>query len=156
MSTTYIHYGHQAFDSNLFAIPTNRRHANKPKGGLWASAIDAPYGWKDWCKAESYCSCDNEDSFCFQLSKNANVFTISSVEDVDRMPLQKDGWSTRTIKAIDFELMLQNGVDVIEYNLSNDCSDDTMDNLYFALYGWDCDCILVLNPEVIIPYNTTK
>ena len=40
--------------------------------------------------------------------------------------------------------MIKNGIDVIEFNLSND------EDLYFALYGWDCDCILVLNPEVII------
>jgi hypothetical protein len=156
MNKVYIHYGHDAFDSNLFTTPTNRRHANKPKGGLWASATDAPYGWRDWCNAESYCSCDEEDSFCFQITDNANVFTINSVADVNQMPLQKDGWSTHTIKAIDFELMRQNGVDVIEYNLSNGRSEDMMDDLYFALYGWDCDCILVLNPEVIILHNITK
>lgn len=145
MSKTYIHYGHKAFDPNLFVIPSNRPCANKPRGGLWASSIDAHYGWKDWCKAESYRSCDNEDSFCFQLTNGANIFTINSVEDVNRMPLQKDGFSTSVIRAINFESMYQNGVDVIEYNLSND------DDLYFALYGWDCDCILVLNPNVVIP-----
>ena len=145
MSKTYIHYGHKTFEPGLFETPSNRRYANKPRGGLWASAIDAHYGWKDWCKAESYYSCDNEDSFCFQFTNGTNIFTINSVEDVNRMPLQKDSCNESIIRAIDFESMYQSGIDAIEYNLSND------GNLYFALYGWDCDRILVLNPKVVIP-----
>ena len=145
MSKTYIHYGHKTFEPGFFETPSNRRYANKPRGGLWASAINACYGWKDWCKTESYRSCDGEDSFCFKLTNNANIFTINSVEDVNRMPLQKDSRNESIIRAIDFESMYQSGIDAIEYNLSND------GNLYFALYGWDCDCILVLNPKVVIP-----
>ena len=60
------------------------------------------------------------------------------------MPLQTNVFESQIIRIIDFELMIKNGIDVIEFNLSND------EDLYFALYGWDCDCILVLNPEVII------
>lgn len=145
MSKTYIHYGSKKFDKNLFKIPKNGSRSNKPNGGLWASDIKSKFGWRDWCRTETYKNCDNEDSFCFKLSNNANIFKINSVDDVYNMPLQTDILGLRSIKVIDFELMLKNGTDVIEFNLSNDS------DLYFALYGWDCDCILVLNSEVIIP-----
>ena len=38
----YIHYGCTSFDKLKF---------QEIKGGLWASPIDAEYGWKDWCEA---------------------------------------------------------------------------------------------------------
>lgn len=145
MSKIYIHYGSKKFDKNLFLTPKNKLRSNKPKGGLWASDIKSKFGWRDWCKTETYKSCDNEDSFYFKLSNNANIFIINSANDVNKMPLQTDMLGLHSIKIIDFELMLKNGIDVIEFNLSNDS------DLYYALYGWDCDCILVLNPEVIIP-----
>lgn len=150
MSKTYIHYGHKAFEPSSFTTPTNHSYANKPNGGLWASATDAPYGWKDWCKAEDFRQCDDDNAFTFMLSDNANIFEINCIADVGRMPRQhKTDGDIRFID-IDFERMYENGVDAIVLNLSND------PDLYFLLYGWDCDCILVLNPEVIISHNTTK
>ena len=144
MTKTYIHYGNKKFDKNLFKIPKNNSQLNKPNGGLWASDIESKFGWKNWCEAESFRKCDKENSFCFKLSNNANIFKINSVDDVYNMPLQTNAFESQIIRIIDFELMIKNGIDVIEFNLSND------EDLYFALYGWDCDCILVLNPEVII------
>ena len=144
MTKTYIHYGNKKFDKNLFKIPKNNSQLNKPNGGLWASDIESKLGWKNWCEAESFRKCDKENSFCFKLSNNANIFRINSVDDVYNMPLQTNAFESQIIRIIDFELMIKNGIDVIEFNLSND------KDLYFALYGWDCDCILVLNPEVII------
>ena len=29
--------------------------------------------------------------------------------------------------------------------------DIARDNLHFDLYGWDCDSIVVLNPNVVVP-----
>ena len=29
---------------------------NKPYGGLWASDINAKYGWKSWCEDENFVS----------------------------------------------------------------------------------------------------
>ena len=43
----------------------------------------------------------------------------------------------------DFEKMLADGWDAIEFRLSEDSE------LYWALYGWDCDSILVMNPDVV-------
>lgn len=48
-------------------------------------------------------------------------------------------------KALDFETLESSGVDAVEVNLSADR------NLYYELYGWDCDSILIINPEIIVP-----
>ena len=76
MTKTYIHYGNKKFDKNLFKIPKNNSQLNKPNGGLWASDIESKFGWKNWCEAESFRKCDKENSFCFKLSNNANIFRI--------------------------------------------------------------------------------
>jgi len=47
------------------------------------------------------------------------------------------------IKAVDFESMKKD-YDAIKFNYDNNPS------LYWDLYGWDCDCILVLNKNVIV------
>ena len=64
-----------------------------------------------------------------------------SVQDVKAMPQVNTGITTFYIP--DFEKMLADGWDAIELHLS-ECGE-----LYWALYGWDCDCILVLNPDIV-------
>ena len=147
MSKTYIHYGDNFFDKDLFVSPTNQPNRNKPKGGLWASDINAKYDWKDWCEDSDYDYCDLKSHFKFKLTDNANIFTINSVEDIDKMPRQRFDHELFLIKPIDFEAMVKNGIDAIEYNLSND------NGLCYALYSWDCDCILILNPDIIVPVS---
>jgi hypothetical protein len=51
---------------------------------------------------------------------------------------------------LDFEKLLADGIDAIQVNISDDTATNLNDSLYHALYGWDCDSILVMNKEVIV------
>ena len=141
MSETYIHYGHKHFNKDLFEPIKNRAFFVKPFGGLWASNVNARFGWKDWCEAEEFCDCDKENSFSFTISDNARILQINSVKDIETLPTHKDDLSC-SWTILDFE-QLSKMYDAIEANISNN------NELYFALYGWDCDSILVMNPDVI-------
>lgn len=149
----YVHYGHKEFNKDNFQEIQNRRNFNKPSGGLWASAIDAEYGWKEWNESSGFVNISDENSFKFKLSPNANILVISSVDDVNKLPLQisddpifKLIASMRGgIKPIDFETLKNEGYDAIDFRLSED------HELYEELYGWDCDSILVMNPDIIEP-----
>lgn len=138
---SYIHYGSTEFSMDKWEDIKNRQFFNKPIGGLWASAEDSNYGWKQWCEDESFRECNADNCFRFDLKENANVFTICNLNDVEKMPSQK---SNGIFMAPDFEEMKSSGIDVIDFRLSDS------PELYWALYGWDCDCILVLNPDVIV------
>lgn len=138
----YIHYGHAAFDPNLFKPIQNEQCWIKPKGGLWASPVNAIRGWKDWCEAEEFRECIEENSFKFMLP-DANIFVIDSVEKLKELPtISNITWSCIST-LIDFEKCIKLGYDAIELCLSAD------DKLYWELYGWDCDSILVMNPDKV-------
>lgn len=139
---TYIHYGHKEFDINKFETPKNRAWCNKPRGGFWASRTDAKHGWKHWCEQEAFCHYDGNCSFTFSISDKANILYINCVEDVYNLPEQEQ-YTDSCIRSVDFEQLIANGIDAIEFNISNDW------NLYMALYGWDCDSTLILNPSII-------
>ena len=139
---TYIHYGHNEFDINKFKTPKNRDWCNKPCGGLWSSRVNAKRGWKDWCEQEDFRECRKDNSFTFKISDDANVLYINCVDDVNKLPEQAQ-YKGSSIRSVDFEQLMLNGIDAIEFNLSNDWG------LYMALYGWDCDSTLILNPNII-------
>lgn len=54
----YIHYGSDHFSMEKFKEIQNKLNdhswQNKPNYGLWASPVDAEYGWADWCKGEEF------------------------------------------------------------------------------------------------------
>lgn len=144
----YIHYGHDRFVPDQFRVPENRVYFTKPKGGLWASPIDAKYGWKDWCESEEFRECSDQNSFQFTLSDDSIVFNIHNVLDLNALPQQKH--EKHLAYDIDFEAMIQSGFDAIELHLSED------PELYWELYGWDCDSILILNKDVIMPITENQ
>lgn len=139
----YIHYGSRSFDSAKFMQPVNRPGFNKPYGGIWASPVGAKYGWKEWNKENYYSECKEENSFTFSLRENANILHIRSKEDFDLLSRQENDFGFTTIIPVDYEKMVVDGWDAIELHLSDNW------DLYFDLYGWDCDSILILNKEVI-------
>lgn len=134
----YIHYGSDQFDLNRFNPVKNIEGWNKPDGGLWASPVGARRGWKEWCKDEEFCVWRLKQSFTFGLRDGTRVLHIRSFEELGRLPVFRNS----AILPIDFE-KLKEEWDVIELHLSEDV------RLYSGLYGWDCDCILVMNPEVV-------
>lgn len=143
MSKTYIHYGHTKFDREAFRPIHNRRSFTKPEGGLWASPVDAEFGWKQWCDREEFRECQMNNSFTFTLSENARVITILSVNGAKVLPQQDNPIGFDWVMP-DFEKLLEQGWDAVELVLSNDWG------LYWSLYGWDCDSIVILNPDVIV------
>lgn len=141
----YIHYGHKRFDRRLFVPIMNDGCLTKPYGGFWASPVDAKFGWKDWNDDSKFVDCAADNSFTFALSPDANVLVIDNADKLSTLPqMPYDGRGGLPWVSLDFEAIRDSGVDVIEYVLSSD------GRLYFAMYGWDCDSILVMNPDIIM------
>ena len=149
MSKKYIHYGHTEFRRDLFCEINNRLMFSKPWGGLWASPVDAEFGWIDWCEREDFCKYRVSECFEFILSDTAKVLHIYGVEQLDDLPRQDECLASWV--CLDFEQLLSDGWDAVELHLSEETSyGGFMNGLYWSLYGWDCDSILIMNPEVIV------
>lgn len=141
----YIHYGHTKFDRSMFTEIKNVDCSTKPKGGLWASDVNSKYGWKEWCDVEEFRNCNKENSFIFTISDNAKILCIESVGDLQSLPKVKDKFDLNFLSwyLLDFEKLAET-YDAVEVSISSDF------DLYYQLYGWDCDSIVVMNPDVII------
>lgn len=143
----YIHYG----STKLHTISPikNQRWFSKPEGGLWASPVDAKFGWKEWCDREHFRQNSEDNAFRFRLKDGAKIIHIRSVNDLYKLPRQKskrdeDG----LIYALDFE-KIEADYDGIELHLSDEDTHDFRNGLYFKLYGWDCDSILIFHDQAI-------
>lgn len=145
---TYTHYGCTKFDKEKFRPIKNRDAFIKPYGGFWASRTDAEYGWKDWNENNCYSSCDENNRVVFKLTENARVLELHSVMDAKMMKNEYQAPNTYGLPTfgfidfIDFEGIAKD-YDAIEFFLSDD------GGLYDEMYGWDCDSILILNPDVV-------
>jgi hypothetical protein len=141
----YIHYGHSNFNKDMFYKIKNDSCFTKPIGGLWASRINAKFVWKEWCEREKFRECHKENSFQFKLKDNSRILKIQNAKQLSKLPKNKSDLSTIYV-CLDFE-KLSKKYDAIEVLISND------NKLYWDLYGWDCDSLLVMNPECIEVIN---
>lgn len=149
----YIHYGSIHFDPTKGFPIENRKCWNKPKGGLWASRIDASFGWKDWCREECFRECFDSNSFKFTIKDGYSVCTISTMQQLIRLLRQNvkpDPYISEY--PVDFVKCLDMSIDAIELCwYGKEYKDISSGDLYRALYGWDCDSIVVLNPDAVLP-----
>jgi hypothetical protein len=148
----FIHYGASRYDPSKFKPIKNRLLATKPEGGLWASPLGAEYGWKAWCESNEFHVERLENSFQFTLAENANILIIRSADQLHDLPQAKQDFDMgkNTWVCLDFEKLATDGVDAILVDISGDVTDDIkMEGLYWKLYGWDCDSIIILNKEAI-------
>ena len=172
----YIHYGSDQFDRMLCTPARNCSWKPKPEDGtgLWGSRECeihedgwVNYGWKEWCEDSHFNIKRLKHFFRFRLTDGAKVIILSSEEDLVPLPktqpwkpkedsditsLRKDGMpSIEQMEEyyrpnpcfLDYERMMQEGIDAIELQhsfLFRRCLDT-----------WDCNCVVVLNPDVIVP-----
>ena len=150
----YIHYGSSEFDKEKFVPIKNGNLESKPYGGLWASPADSKYGWKDWCENEGFRLDDLSSSFSFVLSDDSRVLHLRSGKDVYKLPRYNywacfSGDPKHAFMCIDFEALMKN-YDAVEVHLSEEGPCKYDDSLYWKMYGWDCDSILIMNPDIVI------
>lgn len=162
-------YGIGDFDSAKFDKPTNwtkyRMARNKPFGGLWGTPTDeGSFGWTQWNERERFLAYDDDDYFEFVFKPNAKIYVIKTKEDIARLPQQWDSQAMRgKVDTLNYSVAMQYGCefypdferisqkyDAIEYHHNADTGS--------CLYGWDCDCVLVLNPDAIeiVKHNTQE
>lgn len=145
----YVHYGSMQFDPTKRFPIRNERHWSKPHGGLWASRKNATFGWKNWCIENEFKKCDVANSFEFTMKDEDRVVVINTLAQLRRLPKVESGitiWS-----CIDFEKCLRLGIDAIELCWYGDEYQAVANgDLHFELYRWDCDSIVVLNPNAIV------
>ena len=181
----YIHFGHSHFIPALFSPIRNRRFAfdyrsvpiehrklvediqyqPKPEGGLWASRIDDPNGWKAWCRNNHFRIDELDRFFTFSLCQGSRVVTIASQDDLIGLPMQK-AWKPKDLTwlneikpgeiptldqlnelysknpcFLDFEKLVSQGIDALEITDWSSVAD--------AFPLWDCNSLLILNSKVI-------
>lgn len=139
----YIHYGTTEYSKDKFKEIKNERLFTKPRGGLWASRVDSEYGWKNWTEDEHFrTEVYREDNyFKFKLKDEAKVLVIDNAKQILDLPKQKNEFNFSFV-CLDFEKLAKE-YDAIEVLISQD------GKLYWDLYGWDCDSILVMNKEMV-------
>lgn len=136
----YIHYG-----DDKFRAPNpicNCNYFTKPYGGLWASKKGDELGWKSWCEREEFRLDTFDQSFEFTLKDWAKVLVLENEDQLDALPKLGDYIKgSRWLHChLDFEKLAQE-FDAIELA--------DIDKLYWALYGWDCNSILIMNPDIV-------
>lgn len=150
-SPVYIHYGSSDFDPEYGFPVRSEKLWNKPIGGFWASRVDASFGWKDWCKQEDFHKENESESFKFCLKDDSRIHRIYGPKDLFELPMRDEGFSVLG-PLIDFEKCVRDGIDALELCWYGDeFADKRSGNMYMELYGWDCDSIVVLNPNAVVP-----
>lgn len=139
---TYITYGVSEFDVNKFNPIKNS--GIKPSGGFWASPSNTnAMTWKDWLEWEMPEWLDRySDSVEFTLKPDTRLLEINTLEKLNNV-LGTNVSSKDSLYHIDFE-KLATEYDAIQFNVRSN-----FDELYWPLYGWDIDSLVIFNPDVV-------
>lgn len=144
----YIHYGSEKFDKDRFKTFSGleeefRNFRNKPGVGvgIWASPVDAEYGWREWCENEDFYTEKLDRHFEFTLKPDAKILTVTSVNDVEDYLFYSKIFLAGIL---DFEKISKDydGMEIIHGDNYTNLHDD-------LFYTWDCDSIVIWNKDVI-------
>ena len=142
----YEHLGHSKFDNEKFIPVSNVEDWIKPKGGLWASPENTAYNWRDWVQVNEFMLDKYSTSFRFKLKDTTRLLVIDSANQLTP-ELLREGDSKfskiMNVKLLDYN-KIAGDYDAMLVLISAD------GRLYWDLYGWDCDSLLIFNPSVIV------
>ena len=166
INRVYIHRGADKFIPEMMMPIKNERYKPKVHTGLWASPVDAEFGWLEWCEAEQFQTGPLDKSFRFTIRDQDRVLYVHDKETTQEL-IRKyyipntshihDEYDAESICAmidrtlflpiinLDFEAMERDGWVGLEINLSE------YRPLYWLLYGWDCDSIVVFSADQVEP-----
>lgn len=153
MSRRFIHYGSNKFNKEMFCEISNNVYFTKPKGGLWASDVNAKYGWKDWCRESGCTECREDNSFTFTLREDARILRIDYNTDFSKLPkIKKYNSPFIDIKNMEKEIRMSETIYLDFEKLAEeyDVIDFYCEGLYWLFYGWDCSSVLIMNKDVIV------
>lgn len=147
----YVVFGSDHFDRSMFVPITNESYPwVKPRGGMWSSPVNSEITWEAWCLDNRFGIEKLGKQFRFILADGSRVLKISSNKDLD--DLYSRGYKRSDFDQypylhddqyyLDFEKILADGYDAIQVTITNET--------YWSLYGWDCDTLLVLNPDSVV------
>lgn len=137
----FIHFGDSHFSREKFNPIENHGHWFKPKGGLWGSPVFTEFSWKQWCIDNNFKLDKLSEYFYFILTSDARVLTVKSSSDLERLPKIPETENFRGSTFLDFEKLKQD-YDALIVLFGGDLD-------FESLLSWDCDSILVLNPDVV-------
>ncbi len=83
------------------------------------------------------------------LADECHIAVITNKDKLHELPRIPSG--TALMYPIDFEECVRRGIDAIELLCyGREYSDITDTDLHYSLCGWDCDSIVVLNPNIVV------
>ena len=139
----------------------------KPWGGVWASPVNAQYGWAEYLNNGNLGSRKIRDlskHFRFKLSKSAKIYMIDNAQDLIAVSTKLGKYDDFSITAywyIDFHKLCNDygcdGVFITDNaarNLRrNIWLDDNGTNVVMSLWEWDVCSIWIANLDIIEPLN---
>lgn len=137
-----IHYGADKFIKE--AVRPVKNDWVKPYGGFWASPVNAERGWKEWCIAEDF-ELQRLKRY-FTVTFIGRVIVIDCVKDLDNLIWLSDAM-------IDFKTLSER-IDAIYLTWNGQC--ETRFSCPRSLYGWDCESVLVMNPDCLYENHTNR
>lgn len=124
---------------------------NKPRYGFWASPVDAEFGWKDFCEQERMEYALGDIKFTFKLSENAKIFNVKDLDDIKRLPfISLDEFVNSNSVFVDYDKLREDGYDGVEL-FDPSIGHRFIDKYELSFNSWDCESIVIWNPDIIIP-----
>lgn len=156
---TYIHYGSYSFSYEICRqcfdnMKNGILAATLKPFGLWGSDINSEFKWEDWCRLEEFHLDNLKSSFKFTLDPSANILEIKKEDDILPYIIIDESYSRpnvfghqlKTSISDRFNInLLAKEFDGIELYMSENYTE-----LKYSIFNtWDCDSIVVWNPDII-------
>lgn len=125
------------------------RFVNKPDFGLWGSPVDSSCGWKEWCENNEFHT-DTLNVFdTWSLKQESNILIIDSFDDLVSVMEIYGKCDTRfpDTQYLDFSKIMKDFDGM--YLTDNGNGECHFGNGMLNLNAWDCESIVVWNPNVI-------